>query len=178
MSYKKAQVWIETVIYTLIGLTVIAIVLTSALPQIEKAKDKQVITQTVESLAMLDSKISETRDGPNNVRKFQLKISKGRIEIDPVNDLIIYKMENTKLKFSEPGEIVRENDLITAETQKSGGKFNVILVANYSKEIDITYNGEEEVGIIQPGTSIYQITMTNRGYTAGTNMYNVDFTLS
>ena len=54
---KKGQVWIETVVYTLIGLSIIAIILTMAMPQIDKMKDKSVVEQTATALNELDKKI-------------------------------------------------------------------------------------------------------------------------
>ena len=54
---KKGQVWIETVVYTLIGLSIIAIILTMAMPQIDKMKDKSVVEQTATALNELKSQL-------------------------------------------------------------------------------------------------------------------------
>ena len=43
----KSQVWVETAIYTLIGLTIITIIMSIALPQIEKMKEKAIITAAI-----------------------------------------------------------------------------------------------------------------------------------
>jgi len=40
LKKNRAQIWVETVIYILISLTIIAIILSMALPQIEKLRDK------------------------------------------------------------------------------------------------------------------------------------------
>jgi len=37
---KRAQVWVETVIYTLIGLSIMGVVLAVAIPKINETKDK------------------------------------------------------------------------------------------------------------------------------------------
>ena len=54
---KVAQVWVETAIYTLIGLTIIAIVMSVATPQIEKMKEKAIIGQTLEAMNHLNNEI-------------------------------------------------------------------------------------------------------------------------
>ena len=65
---NNAQVWVETVIYTLIGLVLIAVVLSAALPQIENIKDKETIKQTIVALNLLNQKIAETKQSPSSNR--------------------------------------------------------------------------------------------------------------
>jgi len=100
---KHSQVWVETSIYTLIGLTLIAVVLTVALPQIEKIKDRETIKQTIVALNLLNQKITETREAPSSTRIYDLFLSKGKIEIDCEKDIISYTLENTRLEFSQIG---------------------------------------------------------------------------
>ena len=57
MIRKDGQVWVETVIYTLIGLAIIALVLTAALPKINAKKDEMMIEQSIEALGNIDSKV-------------------------------------------------------------------------------------------------------------------------
>ena len=78
---KKAQIWIETVLYTLIGLALIGIVLTIVTPKINEQKDRSVIEQSIEALNNFDSKITETLDrGGGNVRSIPVfSIKKPRI---------------------------------------------------------------------------------------------------
>ena len=40
MKLKRGQVWVETVIYTLIGLAIIGVVMAAALPKINERKDE------------------------------------------------------------------------------------------------------------------------------------------
>ena len=44
---KRGQIWVETVIYTLIGLTIIGLLLAVSKPQIDKQKDKALIEQKI-----------------------------------------------------------------------------------------------------------------------------------
>ena len=64
MSKKKGQVWIETVIYTLIGISLIALVLAFVMPKLNEKKDKLVIEQAAGALRELESKIDETIENP------------------------------------------------------------------------------------------------------------------
>ena len=47
---KEGQIWIETVLYTLIGLSLIGLTLTFVMPRINASKDIATIEQTMESL--------------------------------------------------------------------------------------------------------------------------------
>jgi hypothetical protein len=59
MKNINGQVWIESVIYILIGLALIGLVLAFVSPRINMEKDHVVIEQTIESLNILDKKIGE-----------------------------------------------------------------------------------------------------------------------
>ena len=66
---KRGQVWIETVIYILIGLSLIALVLTFVMPKVNEQRDRLIIEQTIASLGFLDDKINEVIDiGKDNKR--------------------------------------------------------------------------------------------------------------
>lgn len=160
---SRGQIWIETVVYTLIGLTIMAILLTIAVPQIEKIKDKGVMSQTVDALNILNSKILEAEESQGNIRIANLKITKGNLEINSNENKIIYSLENTRLEPTEIGETVKEGD-ITIETKKSGDKFNVLLTIDYNSTLNITYAGEKKTKILQAGTSPYKIIIENTGY--------------
>ena len=58
---KKGQVWVETVIYTLIGLAVIGLLLAVAKPKIDQMKDRALIDQAVEAMEAINSKIYEVQ---------------------------------------------------------------------------------------------------------------------
>ena len=46
-KFLKAQVWVETAVYTIIGLAIIGIILAIANPSIQRYKDNAVIEQTI-----------------------------------------------------------------------------------------------------------------------------------
>ena len=133
---KHAQIWIETAIYTLIGLSIIAILLSIAVPQVDRIKDKGIITQTENALNDLNGKILEASETPGNVRIIYLKLAKGRLEINSQNNSIEYVLENTRVKLSELGEKIHPGDL-TLETKKSGDKNNVFISIDYNNKVNL-----------------------------------------
>ena len=159
---KKGQVWIETAIYTLIGLTIIAILLATALPQIEKIKDKGIVIQTVGALNDLDAKILEISQAPGNIRVIEFKIGKGKLEINPAEDLITYTLEDTNLELSETDVEIQEGNIIL-KTKEHGSKFNIILTMKYEDGFDFTYDGGGETKILQAGATPYKIQIENLG---------------
>jgi len=173
---KRGQVWVETAIYTLIGLTVIAILISVASPQIEKIKNKGVVEQTIVALNTLDNKISEVEQAPGNIRIVDFRIAEGSLEINSTNDLIKYTLENTRLELSEPGEEVREANMIL-KTEEYGSRFNIIIIREYSSKINITYGGAEKSKLLQAGTTPYKIQIENVGDIGPDDKTHIDFDL-
>jgi len=174
---KKAQVWVETAVYTLIALIIISILLSLAYPQIEKIKDNSVIKQTIIALNVLDNKVIEVQEkGIGNVRKVDLKISKGFLEIDSENNEIIYTLEDTKLEYSEIDEEINQDNLII-KTEKFGGRYKITIKRTYNSDIlNITYDNEENLKTIYPGGTPYSIIIENKGEIEG--KLNIDFKIS
>lgn len=156
----KAQIWIETAIYTLIGLTIIAIVLSIATPQIQKMKERAILKQTITALNELNNEIKKVEQTAGTIKIIQFKITKGKLEINSKDNKISYTLENTNLKFSEEEETIKEGDL-SFKTEKYGRRFNVILELVYDN-LDITYNEEDETKTLH-GSALYNIQMENVG---------------
>ncbi len=114
---KKGQVWVETVIYTLIGLTIIGLVLAVAIPKINSKKDEVMINQAIQALDSIDNKIYEVQRALANRRTVDLDIGKGRLIIDLDNDSISWVLDS-KFKYSEPGIWVPRGkmNILTEET--------------------------------------------------------------
>jgi hypothetical protein len=177
VNKKKSQVWVETVIYTLIGLTIMGTLLFAANPQIEKIKDKGTIQQTIAALDEIDNKISETEQmGPGNIRIVDLKINKGRLEINSENNSIEYILENTRLKLSEPGMDINDSNLVI-RTDNYGARFRITLKMDYNNSLNITYQGKEEKKILTPGANSYKIQMDNAELDATNPKTNIDFNI-
>src|SRR3989344_4613410 len=100
---RRGQVWVETVIYTLIGIALIGLVLAILTPKIKEFRDRSVIEQTIESLNILDSKITDVLDAPGNKRKVNMDLQRGTIVIAPINNTISYILDESDVRYSEPG---------------------------------------------------------------------------
>ncbi|HIG52267.1 TPA: hypothetical protein EYQ19_02530 [Candidatus Pacearchaeota archaeon] len=100
---KKGQIWVETVIYTLIGLSLIALVLTIVTPKINEAKDRAVIEQSIKSLKKISLKIEEVSQAPGNVRNVEFSMKRGSLIFNMSDDLIFFEIDDSSTIYSEPG---------------------------------------------------------------------------
>ena len=159
---KKGQVWIETTIYTVIGLVIIAILITTATPQIEKIKDDGVLDKTMGGLLILNNKISEIEQAGGNSREVQFTIAKGKLTIDAEENIIQYVLEDTRLELTEPNVTIKEGDIYIL-TQERGSRFDVYLTLNYSGSLNMTFDGEKKTDVLQASGTPYRIVMENVG---------------
>lgn len=162
MKQKRGQVWVETVIYTLIAFVMIGLVLAYAKPKIEEFQDKAVIEQSIAMVKDIDSVIL-TMGGPGNQRMIELGIKKGVLKIDGVKDLIIFEIEG-KHTYSEPGIDISDGNLII-HTEKRGKSNTVTLTRDYSQEYDIRYQGKNELKSLSKASIPYKLLISNRGGT-------------
>lgn len=172
-AVKSAQVWVETAVYTLIGLTIIAIILATAIPQIDKIKDRAVVEQTITAMDSLNKKISETEQNAGNVRSIDFRVSKGRIEIDGENDEIRYVIEDSNLKLSEEDTQIKQGNILLV-TEKTGAKYKIRLTIKYDN-INITYDGEDNKKTLNAGTSPYKIIIENKDAGSLGQKVQIDF---
>lgn len=177
LNSKRSQVWVETVVYTLIGLTIIGIVLSMALPQIEKSKDKALIEQTITALNILDKKISEVEQASGSIGVVDFSMSKGKLEIDAGTDTIRYVLEDTKLELSEIGEGVKQGNIML-KTEKMPARFKITLTMEYPS-LNITNKNENTEGIktLQAGTTPYRIIMENKETSSTQENTNIEFSI-
>ena len=163
MENQKAQIWVETVIYTLIGLVMIGIVLAVATPAIEKYKDEILLEQTISALNELNSKILEIRGAVGNVRIIEFRIKKGKLVLDNENDKIVYMLEESNLEYSEPDVKVEQGD-IEILTAKKGKKYEINLSLAYSeKDLDLRYNEKNTEKIFSQASIPYKLYIENLG---------------
>lgn len=144
MSRKRSQVWVETIVYTLIALSLIGLFLTFAKPKIEEIQDKSIIEQSTDILEEINSVIiSIVQGGPGNQRVLEVGIKKGILKIDPARNQISFEIEG-KYTYTEPGQdgsagpYIQIGDIL-ASTQKRGRTSTVTLLSNYSNIYDIKY---------------------------------------
>lgn len=157
---KKGQVWIETVIYTLIAFVMIGLVLSFAKPKIEEMQDKTIIQQSTEMLKYIDS-IILSMGVTGNQRIVELQIKKGELKIDSANDKIIFEMETNSL-YSEPDKPIVDGS-VTILTEKKSGTNLVTLTRDYSGDYNLKYNGNEETKVITQASTSYKLFIANEG---------------
>jgi len=172
----KGQVWVETVIYTLIALGLIGAVLAFAKPKIEEMQDKAIIEQSLVMLENIDSQIlSAVQGGEGNKRIVELNLKKGEIYIETGSNRISYSLTGGH-KYSEIGAEINVGK-IKVTTKEEGRDYEVLLILDYGERYDITFNGVEidDPGKILPKASTpYKLSIENKG---GVDKINIDIKL-
>jgi len=133
---NRGQVWVETVIYTLIGLAVIGLVMAAALPKINARKDEIMIEQSIEALGNIDDKIYEVQRASGNRRVVDLEVRKGSLIVDMEGDTISWELDS-RFEYSESGVSVPLGRLNVVTT--SGDPWKVELTLSY--EMDLRFDG-------------------------------------
>ena len=160
----KGQVWIETVIYTLIALAMIGTILAFAKPKIEQMQDKSIIEESVKVLEEMNTIILDVRKVSGNQRVFDLGIKKGSLTFDADNEKISFEIES-KYKYSQLGENIKSGsvNILTEElSSKKDYKINLTLDyfgSNYNLQLK---NGDKNKQITKT-SSLYKISIANKG---------------
>jgi type II secretory pathway pseudopilin PulG len=163
MYKKRGQVWVETVIYTLIALLLIGAVLAFIVPKIQDIRDKATVDQSVEMLQNIDGVISSiVLGGSGNKRILEIGIKKGDLIIDSQRDKIIFEIESQYV-YSQEGENISIGNAVLL-TEKLGSLNKISLTNNYSK-YNLTYDGKEEIKKITQASTPYKISIENKGGT-------------
>jgi len=173
---KKGQIWVETAIYTLIGLTIIGIILSIAAPQIEKAKERSVISQTNDALVQFNNEVQKVEQTAGSVKIVNFKITHGKLEIDPSNNRTVYTLEDSKLEFSEEGQRIKQGDIYLV-TNKSGRSFDVILELPH-EGLNITFDGKKKLKTLHASGTPYAIRIENVGDNELGQATHLDFSLA
>jgi type II secretory pathway pseudopilin PulG len=158
---KKAQVWLETVLYTLIGLALIGVVLGLVYPKINEAKEKVLVEQSINSLSVLDEKINEAiRWGAGNRREAEFSMKKGELYINSTSNEIMFALLGLSKPYSQPGVEISSGriKIMTISGQKTN---SVYLRIPYSA--DITYGQKNEVKKFNAAATPYRFFIENKG---------------
>lgn len=164
---NRGQVWIETVIYTLIGLALIGVVLALVTPKINEYRDRAVIEQTISSLNTFDSKLNEVLQSPGNTRVVEFRIRKGSLYVDSVNDTIFFILEDSSALYSQPNQETKFGKIKILTTPGATSN-RVKLTLPYN--LNITYHDGD--GVIKQFSSAsvpYRFSITNKGFDASRN---------
>lgn len=172
---KLAQIWIETVIYTLIAFVLIGAVLAFVKPKIDEMQDKAVIEQSIGLMKDIDSMVAEiTQAVPGNKREIELSIQKGELKIDGENDQLLFEVES-RYEYSQIGKNITNGNLII--TTEKYGDLNIVKMKRAYTTQNITFEGKDEIKTISKGTTTYSLFLDNNGKSEETNKWNIDITL-
>jgi len=159
---KNAQVWVETVIYTLIALVMIGLVLSFAKPKIEEFQDKATIEQSIKMMGQIDSVIREIdQRGVGNQRTMQIELKDGSLKINGVNDKLVFEI-TSRYQYSEEDSDYSEGD-ITINTEKKGELNLVSLTIEYGLRYDLTYQLKDNLKTIDKASVPYDVKISNNG---------------
>ncbi len=153
MNSRKAQIWVETVMYTLIGISIIGILLAASRPKIQSIQDRLVIEQMIDSMNELHKKILEVQDRPGNQNVVSMKISKGNLILDKEEDSIRWEMDST-YKYSQPEVPVSLGDLTILT--RGENRFKVQISLNYS-DIGLELNDNKDKISLEESSRQYNL---------------------
>jgi type II secretory pathway pseudopilin PulG len=156
----RGQVWIETVIYTLIAFVMIGLVLSYARPKIQEIQDQAIIKQSTDMLKQIDSTLL-SMGSAGNQRILEISIKKGIIKIDGEEEKIIFEMDSKSL-YSEPDKEINDGS-VTILTQKRAD-FNLVqLTLNYKNIYNLKIQGRDEIRSLSSASTPYKISILNEG---------------
>jgi type II secretory pathway pseudopilin PulG len=136
---KRGQVWVETVIYTLIGMAVIGLVLAGALPKINQKRDEMAIENSIQAMTVIDEKIYEVAQAVQNRRVVNLEIKKGSFFVNPAQDTISWRIPSS-FAYSEVGQSVPFGSM-NITTTEDGGSYEVELEFSYN--LNFVYENDD-----------------------------------
>ncbi len=169
---KKGQVWIETVLYTLIGLTLIGVALGFLMPKINEARDKALVTQAINSLSEIDGKINEVLErGVGNVRQTEFLMKRGELYINSSSNEILFVLSGLSGQYSQPGvEIgIGRLKVLTEAGQKTSTTY-----LSVSYNANLTYQKKDEDKKFTAASIPYKFSITNGGLVNGSIWIDLD----
>lgn len=173
MKFRRGQVWVETVVYTLIAFALIGLVLSFVKPEIEKNKDQAIIKQSIDVIDTITMKMEDTKQAPGNQRILHLLVRKGSFVVDGKNDRIFFEMDESKYKYSEPGKEIERNDLIYF-TEQRGEYYKVNVTKNY-ENYNITFSNQDMQKKFHAAPSEYILMISNEGYDKKSDKLIINF---
>jgi type II secretory pathway pseudopilin PulG len=161
MRSKKGQIWVETTLYTLLGVVVIGIVLFFVTPKITETRDRILVEQTIESLSLFDRKINSALVASGNSREIEYNMKAGDFYVNTIDNKLVHVLSGLKGIYSEPGTPIRDGDL-TILTTVGQNKNNVTLTLDYDTYIDITFGRQNDIEKhFTPSTTPYKFLVTS-----------------
>ena len=165
---KRGQIWVETIIYTLIAFAMIGLALAFVKPRIDEIQDRGIIEQSITLLEDIDDIIKNIGD-PGNQRVIEIGIRKGVFKIDAVAEKLIFEIES-RSEFIEAGEDYQTGDVLIT-SKKIGNLNEIVLTITYSN-YNITYDNKHELKQFGRSSTPYKLLISNEGESAGKIIIN------
>jgi type II secretory pathway pseudopilin PulG len=157
---KLGQVWIETVIYTLIAFVMIGLVLAYAQPKIQQMQDQSILQQSTSMLKQIDSMILGMGT-TGNQRVIEIGIKAGMLKLDCAEEKIIFQLD-TKNQYSEPGKVIDDGE-VKILTEKRSGYNTVTLTLSYGENYNLQFGGKNDVKTLSKASTSYRLSISNDG---------------
>lgn len=131
----------ETLLYTVVGLAIISVVLSFAIPKLEQNKERALIVEQISTLKSLDVIILELANAPvGSAKTYHLSLNRGSLTIDGVGNTIATSLD-TSAQYSEPGAAVQDGRVSVLTTQIGKKSYRVTLSMSYNPSgINLTAN--------------------------------------
>jgi type II secretory pathway pseudopilin PulG len=175
MAKKKGQVWVETVIYTMIALILIGAVLAFVKPKIQEMQDQAVVKQSIDLLKKIDSTISGVMNNgvQGTKRSIELSINRGTLRFNGAEDSIKFEMESS-LVYSEPGTTITDGN-VAILTENKGDENLITLNRKYdSLKYNLTVDNLDEVKSLNPSSTAYKVYISNLGTLEDKSHINIE----
>ena len=156
---KRGQIWVETIIYTLIAFAMIGLALAFVKPRIDEIQDRGIIEQSITLLEDIDDVIKNIGD-PGNQRVIEIGIRKGVFKIDAAAEKLIFEIES-RSEFIEAGEDYQTGDVLIT-SKKIGNLNEIILTITYSN-YNLTYDNKHELKQFGKSSTPYRLLISNEG---------------
>lgn len=169
---KKGQVWVETVVYTLIAFVILGAVLGFAKPKIENLQDKSTIKNSIGVLKDMDKVVREVSSVAGNKRKLEIEVDRGYFLIDSESDSINYEIE-TSYSYSEPGQTIKEGN-VEIKNEDLGEINRLNAKIPYEGQYNLTLGGEEGSKKLTSSSTSYEVLISNKGKQNNAEL-NIDF---
>src|SRR4030042_4769821 len=175
MVNKKADVWVSTVLYILIGMAVIGVLLAVIRPKVAEMKDSLSIDQTVESLNKFDEIMLRTRQATGTRLSYELMLSRGDLQLNTQSENITWIIRDSSYRYSQEGVPIKIGN-IEILTQKKGQFWEVTLTRDYSaSNINLLYSGADTDKVLTAAKMPYKIFLENQGLVE--NKQKIDITI-
>lgn len=165
----RGQIWVETVIYTLIALALIGMVLAFAIPAIQEKRDESLVESSIRVMDELSSIVDVVKfAGTSNRREFRFVMQKGVFTIDPTENKISLRIDDSAYAGSEVGKTIDISGTnLKMKTSESAKGYSVEIYRVLSDDIDLTYEDSNGLKEFSSASTPYNLMIENKGKVDG-----------